>query len=71
MYDAGATRNEKAGNVALGVKLKSVVNFVINLNFGEVKPFSLDVRSQNEKKSSDAKHGLGNSGLESLAKMKS
>ena len=50
MYGAGATRNEKAGNVALGVKLKSVVNCVINLNFGEVKPFNLDVRSQNEKK---------------------
>ncbi len=37
MYGAGATRNEKAGNVALGIELKSVVNYVINLNFdGEV-----------------------------------
>ena len=42
MYGAGATRNEKAGNVALGVKLKSVVNYVINLNFdGEVEPSAL------------------------------
>jgi hypothetical protein len=27
MYGAGATRNEEAGNVALGVELKSVVNY--------------------------------------------
>jgi hypothetical protein len=58
MYDAGATRNEKAGNVALGVKLKSVVNYVINLNFdGEVEPSAL-MYEVKTKKSSDAKHGL-------------
>ena len=53
------------------VKLKSVVNYVINLNFdGEVEPSAL-MYEVKTKKSSDAKHGLGNSGLESLAKMKS